>query len=159
LKNLLHDEGFTNKAELINLLEPVIPFKDNIKEKDYWLQMTQDEIRKLSASPFVTIGCHGYYHNDLSKISVNDAHNELVNAKRFLENITGKEINAIAFPYGSYTREVVAKAKLAGYNKLLATDFLFQEDYNDPYMRDRLTINPYISLNNQMIAIINGKYQ
>jgi len=159
LKNVLHDEGFANKAALINLLEPLIPFKANIKEKDYWLQMTKDEIMRLSASPFVTIGCHGYYHNDLSKISVNDARDELVHAKRFLENLTDKEINAIAFPYGSYTREVAVQAKSAGYNKLLATDFLFQEDHTDPCMRERLTINPYISLNNQMIAIINGKYQ
>ena len=159
LKNLLHDKGFADKAALINLLEPVIPFKANIKEKDYWLQMTKDEILRLSVSPFVTIGSHGYYHNDLSKISTNDACNELIHSKRFLENIIGKEINAIAFPYGSYTREVVAQSKSAGYNKLLATDFLFQEDHSDPYMRDRLTINPYISLNNQMIAIINGKYQ
>jgi peptidoglycan/xylan/chitin deacetylase (PgdA/CDA1 family) len=159
LKNLLHDKGFADKAALINLLEPEIPFKHNIKEKDYWLQMTKNEIMQLSASPFATIGCHGYYHNDLSKIPANDARDELVHAKRFLENITGREINAIAFPYGSYTPEVVAQAKFAGFNKLLATDFLFQNDYSDPYMRDRLTINPYISLNNQMIAIINGKYQ
>jgi len=158
LKDQLREKGFDSKEQIMKFLEPIVPFKADLNEKDYWLQMTRDEITQLSASPFATIGCHGYYHNDLSKIPIADASNEMVDTKNFLENITGKTINSIAFPYGAYTREVVSQAKLAGYNKLLATDFLFPGDHSDPYMRERLTVNPYISVNNQMTAIINGKY-
>ena len=150
-------DDFYKKAELIKILDPYIN-KYKKKEEYYWLQMTSDEIRELSASPFTTIGSHGYYHNDLSQVSINDASNEMRSSKQWLENITGKPINAIAFPYGNYTRQVVTEAKKLGFNQLLATDFLFPEDHTDKALSERMTINPYISINNQMIAIIDGKY-
>ncbi len=159
LKDLLQADGFDKKAEMIKTFEPIISFKNKIQEKDYWLQMTPEEIKMLSASPFATIGCHGYYHNDLSTISIEDARNEIIDSKEWLESITGKEINAIAFPYGAYSKEVIAVAKSAGFNKLLAIDFLFPENYSDHTLRGRFAVNPYISVNNQMIAIIKGKYE
>jgi len=159
LKDLLQADGFDKKAEMIKTLEPVVPFKNKIEERDYWLQMTQEEIKMLSDSPFATIGCHGYYHNDLSAISINNARDEIIRSKRWLENITGKEIDAIAFPYGAYSKNVAAAAKSAGFNKLLAMDFLFPENYSDHTFRERFTVNPYISVNNQMLAIIKGKYE
>jgi peptidoglycan/xylan/chitin deacetylase (PgdA/CDA1 family) len=159
LKDLLRETDFDKKAEMIKLLESKIPVADRKREEDYWLQMTKEEIKMFSQSQLVTIGCHGYYHNDLSKISIDKARVEITNSKKFIENITGEEIDAIAFPYGTYSRSVVAESKAAGFTKLLATDFLFSEDHADASMRERFTINPYISVNNQMIAIINGKYR
>ena len=158
LKDLLRKEGFVEKAQMMKFLEPMLSLKNKMQEEDYWMQMTQDEIKILSASQLATIGCHGYYHNDLSMIPINDAREEIIRTKQYLENITQKAINAIAFPYGAYSREVVAESKIAGFNKLLAMDFLFPEDYSDPTIQERFTINPYISVNNQMIAIIKGKY-
>jgi len=159
LKDLLREHGFDNKKELIKVLQPLVPFKPDMQETDYWLQMTEEEIKLLSASPWATIGCHGYYHNDLSRISINDASTEMTRCKQFLENIAQKEINAIAFPYGAYTRELVEEARKCGFTKLLAVDFLFPEDYTDNSMRERFTVNPYISVNNQMTAIVNGRYE
>jgi len=48
LKDLLQADGFDKKAEMIKTLEPVVPFKNKIEERDYWLQMTQEEINMLS---------------------------------------------------------------------------------------------------------------
>jgi len=158
LKDFLMKDDFYKKAELIKILDPYID-KYKKKEEDYWLQMTKEEIKELSSSPLATIGSHGYYHNDLSQVSINDASNEMRLSQQWLENITGKPINAIAFPYGNYTRHVITEAKKLGFTQLLATDFLFHEDHTDNALRERLTINPYISINNQMIAIIDGKYK
>ncbi|MDP4264763.1 MAG: polysaccharide deacetylase family protein [Bacteroidota bacterium] len=159
LKELSRGDGFDKKAGIMKLFEPLLSRENKMQEEDYWLQMTEEQIKDLSASPFATIGCHGYYHNDLSRIPVNDAGNEMIRSKQYLENITQKEINSIAFPYGAYSREVIVEAKSAGFNKLLATDFLFPEDYADPMLQERFAVNPYISVNNQMLATINGKYQ
>jgi peptidoglycan/xylan/chitin deacetylase (PgdA/CDA1 family) len=159
LKDLLREDGFDSKIEMTKLLEPSVVHSNKIKEEDYWLQMTVDEIRELSASPFATIGSHGYYHNDLSQISINDARNEMSGSKQWLENITGKKINSIAFPYGAYTRDVLVEAKNVGFTKLLATDFLFCEDNADEMFKERMTINPYISITNLMTAVIKGKYE
>lgn len=158
LKGILRMEGFGKKAELMKLFEHLLPVKSKISEEDYWLQMTPEEIKKLSSSPLATVGCHGYYHNDLSKVSTDEARFEIIRSKQYLENITQKFIEALAFPYGAYSQNVVSEAKSAGFKKLLAMDFLFPDDYSDPTMRERFTVNPYISVNNQMLATINGKY-
>ena len=155
LVDILRSTGFEDKAELIQILDP---FK-NAFESDYWLQMTEEQIRTLSGSKWATIGSHGYYHNDLAKISIISAKEEIIKSKKYLEEITSKEIKALAFPYGSYTKEVVNEAKNADYLQLLATEFLFSDDAIDPMLRERLTINPFISNINQLHANITGNYK
>ena len=155
---MLRSSDFDLKKDVMEQLFPLVDFKGGPGEGDYWLQMTEAQIRELSASPLVTIGAHGYYHNDLSQIAVNQAKEEMIRSKKYLENITGKEVKALAFPYGAYTEEVKEEAKKIGFSQLLATRFLFQKDRDDATMRERLTINPFISVINQMHANITGHY-
>lgn len=150
--------GFPAKAEMMQALYPLAPFRENGVSPDYWLQMTAEQITAMAASSFVTIGCHGYYHNDLAKISARDAADEMARSRKYLEQLAGKPVNAIAFPYGSYSPAVVAEAKAAGFEQLLAMDFVSPGDHADPFMRERFTINPLISVHNQLYAIIHGKY-
>jgi peptidoglycan/xylan/chitin deacetylase (PgdA/CDA1 family) len=155
LNDLLRAEDFENKAEIVKLLGLYKSKANN----DYWLQMTEKEIEILSKSKWTTIGSHGYYHNDFAKISAASAKEELTRSKNFLEKIIGKEVKALAFPYGSYSKEAVNQAKIAGFTQLLATEFIFSEDRNDAMFRERLTINPFISNINQLHANINGNYR
>lgn len=154
LAEILRGSDFDGKKEMI---QPFMSLKDKA-DNDYWLQMTEAQIRELSSSKWVTIGCHGYYHNDLAKIPISVASIEMMRSKQFLEKIIGKEIDAIAFPYGSYSQALVTEAKNIGFTKILATDFLFPVDANETTMKERLTINPFISNINQLHAIIAGKY-
>jgi len=154
----MHGCGFDEKARLIQELSPLVPFKTAGTDKDYWEQMSIKQIEDLSASPFVTVGAHSFYHNDLVRINIDDAAAELINTKQFLEDIIKKKISSFAFPYGSYNANVVAAAKYAGHTQLLAVGFTKPGDESDVTMRGRFTINPFISVNNQMRATINGSY-
>lgn len=158
LAEKLRKVGFENKAELLNLLDKLTGFHKEKQYADYWLQMTGKQIKALSASPFATIGSHGYYHNDLSRIDAASAEKEMVLSKRYLEGLTGKEINSIAFPYGAYHTDVLQLAKKAGYKQLLTTEFNNVQDRSEPALKERLTINPFISTANQMYATIRGEY-
>lgn len=159
LKELLRSGGFDIKREMMKTLYSLVPFKQNKQDEEYWQQMTEAEISQLSASPWVTVGSHGYFHNDLSRINQTDAEKEMADGKKYLERLTGKEIRSIAFPYGAYTPTVVESAKKIGFSQLLATDFLSEEDRTDTSMRERFTINPFVSVNCQMIANIKGHYE
>ncbi len=156
---ILRNGDFTNKAELMSELYPLLPFKTDPLLQDYWLQMTEEQIKQLSSSSLVTIGSHGHYHNDLSTLSPQQLTDELFISKRYLQNITGKGIKAIAFPYGSYNNNVIKAAEQAGYTQLLAGDVVRDDDKTNLLLRERFTINPYISVNNQMNAIITGRYE
>ncbi|MCC8427176.1 polysaccharide deacetylase family protein [Mucilaginibacter sp. UR6-11] len=158
LKEKLRNTGFTEKAELMEQLYPLVPFKNEEQLKDYWLQMTAGQIKELAASPFARIGAHGYYHNDLAKISPGDAFSELLQVKQYLEKLTAKPVTSLAFPYGSYNPQVISLAKEAGYNQLLAMDFYAATDALDNTMRERFTVNPFISPVNQLYATITCKY-
>jgi len=155
LDELLRFEGFDAKAEMAALLGS---FKHKA-QNDYWLQMTPEEIKLLSDSKWATIGNHSYYHNDLGKISAASVREDIARSKQFLEKVTGKEVKALAFPYGSYSAEAVSEAKHAGHSQLLATEFLFPADVRDTTLRKRLIINPFISNINQMHANITGNYK
>jgi peptidoglycan/xylan/chitin deacetylase (PgdA/CDA1 family) len=155
LVDILRSTEFEDKSEMIKLLGSL----KNKAQDDYWLQLTKEEIRMLAGSKWATIGSHSYYHNDLAKVSIASVKNDIIWSKQFLENTTGKEIKALAFPYGSYTRDVLDEAKNTGYSQLLATDFLFPEDKQDTMLRERFTINPFISTINQMHANITGRYR
>ena len=158
LVETLRSGEFDVKAEMMELLYPLAPFRENKSAQDFWLQMTETQIRELSASEWATLGCHGYFHNDLRRINIQEAEKEIVQSKQWLEKITGKEIKALAFPYGAYSPAVVSASKKAGFSQLLAVDFHFPEDHADPFMRERFIVNPFISVNNQMLCTIKGKY-
>ncbi|MGZ3833776.1 MAG: polysaccharide deacetylase family protein [Mucilaginibacter sp.] len=160
LVEILRSGGFDVKAEIMKLLYPLAPYRENkTGDEDYWQQMTKEQIKELSACPFATIGSHSYYHNDLARLGIHDAAGEMVHSKQYLEDVIGRPVTSFAFPYGTYTPEVVASAKNAGYNQLLAMDFHFDEDRKDPMMRERFTVNPFISTVNQMHATITGSYE
>ena len=156
LRDVLQVASFEKKLAMMRQLA-ICPIT-KAHQSDYWLQMEEEEIRQLAASPLMTIGCHGYFHTDLAALSASDLRNELAKAKQFIERVTQKSTNAIAFPYGSYTAETIAEAKQAGFTRLLAGNFLSTHSDADSTMRERLTVNPYISVNNQLTAIIHGKY-
>ena len=154
---ILRNSDFSVKAEFMQSFNPLFSFRNFVSD-DYWLQMTPEQIKKLSESKWVTIGSHGYYHNDLEKIERGEANEEMKKSKLYLEQLTGKDVKALAFPYGSYSRNLIETAKKTGYSQLLATSFHFEEDKTDATLKERITINPFISVYNQMHAIITGNY-
>jgi len=154
----LRKTGFGEKMELLQQLYHYNPFRENGFDNDLWLQLTEDQIREMAASPLVTIGAHGYYHNDLAQLGQEDAVAEMRLSKQYLENLIQKPVDSLAFPYGSYNAQVVDAAKKIGYRQLLAMDFEHPEDHDDPVLKERLTIHPYISVANQMRATVTGSY-
>ena len=150
--------GFNEKAKMMKELYSLCPFKKNKYDEDYWQQMTAEQIKELATSTFVTIGAHGYYHNDLAQINIRDAAEELTLTRLYLENIVEKKVTSFAFPYGSYNDAVIKASKNAGYAQLLATEFYNDGDKLHSEMRERLTVNPFISVDNQMHAIVTGSY-
>ena len=97
LNDVLRSSGFEDKQQM---MEEFGSLKNRINE-DYWLQMTGEEIKKMSASKWVTIGSHSYYHNDLAYVSGINLNEDLVQSKNYLEELTEREVKSIAFPYGS----------------------------------------------------------
>ena len=84
--------------------------------------LTPGELRELSKLPGVHIGVHGATHTPLTELDDTMLAKELSSGKKYLEDLTGKEITSISYPHGRVDKRVRDAVKKAGY-KLGASSF------------------------------------
>lgn len=88
-----------------------------IKKKIYRAReaMTTDEVRSVSASPYVTIGSHTLTHPILINCGETQVYNELKLSRQKLESWTGKEVVYFAYPNGDYSPREIQILKTLNY--------------------------------------------
>ncbi|MEN8165078.1 MAG: polysaccharide deacetylase family protein, partial [Acidobacteriota bacterium] len=77
---------------------------------EYWRLLDEDDLKRLAASPLVTIAAHGVTHGSFKTMGRESARDEMRRSKTWLENTTGKQVTALAFPFGHYSRETLDDA-------------------------------------------------
>ncbi len=65
--------------------------------------MTATQLRELSRHPLVTIGCHSYHHPRFAAFEPKQWREEIISAKKWIEDTIGREVRHFAFPYGQET--------------------------------------------------------
>ncbi len=158
LKQLCVTGGDVFSVQAERALAQVLDLKAHPELAEYWQLMTQEEIRTLSESPLVTVGSHGVSHCSFEHVSRDVAREEMQRSKTWLEDVTGKEVNVFAYPFGHYTRENLDDAEALGFTHQLALDFRRPEDEQDPRLYGRFGVNPYIEWDLQLIFMLNGRY-
>lgn len=158
IKSYLKQMGdFETKRKFIALFPE---FSDICKENkldDYWQIMSDEEILEASKSNYVTIGSHGFYHNNLDNINIDEAIIEMKKSKEYLEEVTGKPIDEIAYPDGAYSRQVIDYAEKIGFKYQLAVSYKHLEDEGDKRIMDRHGVYPVYSDYYQVELIVKNK--
>ena len=72
-------------------------------------------LRALAALPGAQIGSHGANHVALTQCDQATICNELASSRHYLEDVLGREVRALAYPYGAADRRVRDAALAAGY--------------------------------------------
>jgi len=148
--------GYVEKEEMISQLLSLYDFTKQEELRDYWEIMNAEEIRKTSLSKSITIGSHGFYHNNLGSLNNKDAVAEVEKSRSYLQNIIQKDVTTIGFPDGSYTTELNQSLFELGFIKQFLVDYYFSDSGNKPYVYDRLGLYPYLGNPNQLLyKIIN----
>lgn len=124
---------------------------------DYWKLMTDDQLQEVDRSKFVHIESHSFLHNNLGNIPLGQAVEELEVSKKYLENLLQREVNHLAYPDGSYSRELIDKAFDIGYKYQVAAEgYLFPElDAQDSRILDRIGFYPANTWANQLDMMFN----
>lgn len=73
------------------------------------------ELRELAAMPGVQIGAHGASHIPLTGCSDAELEHELKSSKRELEDVLGRPVDTMSYPYGAVNRRVREAVSAAGY--------------------------------------------
>jgi peptidoglycan/xylan/chitin deacetylase (PgdA/CDA1 family) len=76
--------------------------------------LNKHSIRRLSELGH-EIGSHTCTHANLPYLSEKDLTKELIDSKSKLQDITGKAVTSLSFPFGSWNKRVWAKARDIGY--------------------------------------------
>src|SRR6185437_6173850 len=76
----------------------------------------------------MSIGSHGMHHRDWCILDSNELDEEIVDARKKLEDVVHTGVKTVAIPFGSYNRRVLAR--------------LNQEQWDCIYTSDRGTARP-----------------
>ena len=117
-----------------------------------WQLMDKEQLKSISKSKMVTIGSHGYFHNNLGELPISDSVTELINSKKTLENILQKEINEIGYPDGSFNNQLILEAKKSGLIYQLGTEYNEIDNFkNHTNIKGRKGIYQCSSWGNQLL--------
>jgi peptidoglycan/xylan/chitin deacetylase (PgdA/CDA1 family) len=105
--------------------------------------LTEDQLRRLSRHPLVTIGGHTATHRNLAQASVSEVQWEMTENRKFLQNVTGQPVDHFAYPFG-HERACGERegqiCRVTGFRTAVTTrpGRLFPEHANDLYSLPRL---------------------
>jgi peptidoglycan/xylan/chitin deacetylase (PgdA/CDA1 family) len=101
--------------------------------------LTAAQLRVLSDSGF-EIGCHSMTHAYLDELSDGPLHREISDAKKELENITGKGVDHFSCPGGRFNRRVLEIARESGYVSLATSRPKANSSTTNVFMLGRVAI-------------------
>ena len=130
--SLIFDDGFENfytnvmpLLEQFNFKVSVFPVASSIGSHTSWdiykpkKHLSKEQIQKISDAGH-EIGSHTLSHPDLVLLSEKEIVHELSESKKILEDIIGKNVTSLSFPFGSWNMRVWNIAKKCGYNAAVA---------------------------------------
>ena len=82
-----------------------------------FVHMDEKQLKEISKMGF-EVGSHSCSHKDLTRLSRDQASDELDHSKKRLEDLLGREVMSFSFPYGRHDGTAVTLAKEAGYSAL-----------------------------------------
>ena len=82
-----------------------------------FMHMNGAQLREIAAMGF-KVGSHSCSHKDLTRLDRNSLWNELRNSKAEIEDLLGREVKSISFPFGKSNSTVTDIAREAGYMEL-----------------------------------------
>lgn len=121
-----------------------------IGKKDYWTQaqnpsgkvyplLERNHIKEMQEMGYA-FHSHTRMHNDLTTLSANALKEELAGSRKDLEDLLGKQVTYLAYPYGRYNDETVNIARSAGYEAAFSTQPGFNRSDVDPFRIRRIDV-------------------
>ena len=102
--------------------------------------LNEKQILEMQNSGLIEFGSHTLSHVNLSTITDEQLINELRESKKEVENITKKDCEAFAYPYGKFDDKIVQAVKNAGYKNATVVKRGFFEQNDDVFTIKRIGI-------------------
>ena len=83
--------------------------------------LDQRGVRELAAEG-MAIGCHGMHHRSWRRLAEHALWEELVDARRLLEQVAERPVTEAACPFGHYDRRVLRSLRRCNYRRIYTSD-------------------------------------
>ena len=103
--------------------------------------MTDEMLSELKANPLMSVGSHTVNHPDLEYSSHDVANTELIDSKKYLDNLLHQETSVICYPAGRYNTETAGLAEAAGYKLGLTTNPGLASSANGLFALNRVRVS------------------
>ena len=144
LKGLLPEKRELFLNEMINELGvPTVKRKEN-------RSLSENELRELASSPYITIGGHTVTHNMLSSESLKMQQWEIDESKKRIEKLINRSLTVFAYPFGDrkdINEYSIKCVRNAGYKKAATTLVGLADCESDPFYIPRNTVPLYSDIN------------
>jgi len=91
--------------------------------------LSKNELKRLSGMAGVTVGSHGMTHSRLTRMDDKSLRSELMQSRARIEDIIGKKVEMLSYPFGKVDHRVVSAAIETGYR--LGAGSRFGNNFND----------------------------
>ena len=125
------------------IFSKILNFMTENNYTDYWKLLNDDQIKTLSENKLVTIGSHGYWHNNLANLGFDVAKSEIDQSLAYLETLTGEKVKTLAFPDGSYSTALVNYCIEIGVKQILGSHYQFCSESPKSILQQRIGIYAY----------------
>lgn len=123
------------------LLQLASAMEYDLKVRPSHRPVTGDELRRLAASPLVTIGAHTVRHPKLTELKTGVQEKEIQESKQRLEQLLRRDISLFSYPFGAYDDETPAIVKRSGLSYACSTEERVMAHSDDPLLLPRIHID------------------
>lgn len=135
------------------LFDLMLPFHDDYKL--FWKLLPTPDLEVLAKDPLLSIANHSSTHVNYAVMSSDEVKEDFEKNKSFISKIGSPFSSVFAYPFGAYSDETISVLSSLD----CSVQFGIDGSKDIPKgISDRLVINPFISLRNQLKAIEDGKY-
>lgn len=118
--------------------------------------MSADQLKEMQDYG-IDIESHTANHVYLDTLSYNEQLKELTDSKKRLEEVLGKEVTSIAYPYGNYNEDTIKAAEAAGYTLGFTTNKGLDKQTSNKLKLDRIYVSSTYSLDTFKDRLLNTK--
>ena len=113
----------------------------------------------MSESGLVEFGGHTAGHSVLTTLPPDEARREIVENKRWIEEVLGRKIVSFAYPCGATSDEIVELVKAAGYKYAAVMKKKMRPVGTDPYRIHRQIIPRGMETWKSVLLATRGKWK
>lgn len=159
---LTFDDGYVDNylnaypiLKKYNFRATIFVITDNVDKYSHTINSSQ--IKEMSLNG-IDIMSHTEKHENLSILTYDKQLYSLKTSKRFLEKVTNKKTDYIAYPYGQWNKDTLKAAEDSGYTMAFSTSGTWTDKSDGIYKLDRVYISSNFGLSEFERRLTNRNY-